>query len=264
MPRRIIAVALPWLVAEHRLRAEGQAGLATPFAVAGQVGGALRLIGVNRTGAAAGLSPGMALSDARAICPGVLTRTDVPERRAVFLAALTRWAERFSPLVGRDQADALILDATGAAHLFGGEAAMLAALTEALADHGLSARAAMADTKGAAWALAHYGGDDAPVIVPPGRTRQAIGALPTAALRLEPDTTETLAKVGLTTIEPLTRMPRGGLARRFGLDAMRRLDQALGADTGEKRVLPGAVMVHLHEGGAAVGVDGVHQLLHPR
>ncbi|MEO1490552.1 MAG: DNA polymerase Y family protein [Pseudomonadota bacterium] len=228
MPRRIIAIALPWLLAEHRLRAEGQVGLATPFAVVSQAGGALRLAGVNAAAGAAGLSPGMALPDARAICPDLLTRTDVPERRAVFLAALTRWAERFSPLVGTDRADALVLDATGAAHLFGGESAMLAALTEALAGHGLTARAAMADTKGAAWALAHHG--TAGTVAPPGRTRQAIGDLPVTALRLEADTADALARVGLTTIEPLTRMPRGGLARRFGLDAMRRLDQALGAE----------------------------------
>ncbi|MEM7061477.1 MAG: DNA polymerase Y family protein, partial [Pseudomonadota bacterium] len=94
-------------------------------------------------------------------------------------------------------------------------------------EHGLTARAAMADTKGAAWALAHHGRQQ---IAPPGRTRQAIADLPTTALRLPIETTEALAKTGLTTIEPLTRMPRGALARRFGIDCMRRLDQALGTE----------------------------------
>ena len=229
MPRRIVSVALPWLAAEHRLRDEGQSGLDRPFAVAAQSGGALRLVGVNRAAARAGLFAGQGLADARAICPGLLSRPAAPERLDAFLRALTRWAERFSPLVGTDAANALVLDATGCAHLFGGEQAMLEAVVTALAGHGLAARAAMADTRGAAWALAHHGRDTI-TLAPPGRTRQAIGPLPVAALRLDPDTAAALAKVGLATIEPLTRMPRGALARRFGIEAMRRLDQAMGAE----------------------------------
>ncbi len=231
MPRRIIATALPWLAAEHRLRAEGQSGLATalaaPFAVVETAQGTVRLAGVNAAAAAQGLGPGQSLTDARAILPDLLTRPASPERLQAFRAALARWAERFSPLVGHGYRDALILDATGAAHLFGGEEAMLDALTMGLAEHGITARTAIADTKGAAWALAHYGRDR---VVQPGRSRAAIADLPTAALRLDDDVCAALARVGLTTIEPLTRMPRGGLARRFGIETMRRLDQALGAE----------------------------------
>lgn len=229
MRRRIISVALPWLAAEHRLRAEGQPGLDLPFAVVERAGGALRLAGVNRAGAAAGLGAGMGLSDARAICPGLLTRPAAPEVLAGFVRALCRWAERFSPLAGQDEGPSLALDATGVAHLFGGEAAMLEALVAALAGRGLTARAAMADTKGAAWALAHHG-EAATAVAPPGHGRQAIGPLPVSALRLAPETAQALATVGLATIEPLTRMPRGALARRFGIETMRRLDQALGAE----------------------------------
>jgi protein ImuB len=229
MRRRIVSVALPWLVAEHRLRAEDRAGLDLPFAVVERAAGTLRLAGVNRAGAAAGLGPRMGLSDARAICPGLLTRPAAPETLAGFVRALCRWAERFSPLVGTDLGPSLALDATGVAHLFGGEAAMLDAITAALAERGLTTRAAIADTKGAAWALAHHG-DAVATVAPPGQTRQAIGALPVSALRIELETAEGLATVGLTTIEPLTRMPRGALARRFGIETMRRLDQALGAE----------------------------------
>ncbi|MEM7059423.1 MAG: DNA polymerase Y family protein, partial [Pseudomonadota bacterium] len=180
MPRRIISVALPWLQAEHRLRGEGQSGLDQPFAVVEHAQGTARLAGVNRAATKAGLSAGQALTDARAICPGIVTRPASSERLATFQTALTRWAERFSPLTSTDQSNALVLDATGCTHLFGGEAPMLEALTQALAEHGLTARAAMADTKGAAWALAHHGRQQ---IAPPGRTRQAIADLPTTALR---------------------------------------------------------------------------------
>lgn len=229
MRRRIVSVALPWLAAEHRLRAEGRPGLDAPFAVVERAAGTLRLAGVNRAAAGTGLVAGMGLSDARAVCPGLLTRPAAPERLAVFVRALARWAERFSPLVGQDLGPSLALDATGVAHLFGGEQAMLGALVDDLAERGLTARAAIADTKGAAWALAHHGGTRTAVAAP-GRARQAIGDLPVAALRLDAKTAQALVTVGLGTVEPLTRMPRGALARRFGIEVMRRLDQAMGAE----------------------------------
>ncbi|MEM6663061.1 MAG: DNA polymerase Y family protein [Pseudomonadota bacterium] len=227
MPRRIIAVALPWLAAEHRQRAEGQSGLQTPFAVVEMAQGAVRLTGVNNSAAKAGLGAGQTLTDARAICPDLLTRPAIPERLDAFHKALIRWAERFSPLVGSDARHALILNATGCAHLFGGEEQMLTAIINGLGNHGITARAAIADTKGAAWALAHFNGIR---IAGTARTRQALADLPVAALRIDASTVDALARTGLTTIEPLTRMARGALARRFGIETMRRLDQALGAE----------------------------------
>jgi protein ImuB len=102
MARRIIAVALPHLAAEARLRREGQAGFPRPFAIAGQEGGALRLASVNPAAAALGLAPGLGLADARAICPTLVTRPEEPERLAAFRRGLARWAARFSPVVSAE------------------------------------------------------------------------------------------------------------------------------------------------------------------
>ncbi len=228
MSRRIIAAALPHLAAEAMLRHEGRAGPESPFAVVERAQGAQRLVSVNVPAAAAGLAPGLGLADARAICPELLTRPTAPERLAAFRRALVRWAGRFSPIVATE-GDALVLDASGCAHLFGGEAAMLDALLAGLGGLDLSARAAMADTPGAAWALAHFGPDPR-AVAPSGRTRAAIGGLPVAALRLAPEVAESLAALGLATVEDAARIPRGALARRFGLATLRRLDQALGAE----------------------------------
>ncbi|MHA1569506.1 MAG: Y-family DNA polymerase, partial [Alphaproteobacteria bacterium] len=264
IPRRIIAVALPHLAAEARLRHEGQAGFPRPFAIVAPEGGALRLVSLNPAAAALGLAPGLGLADARAICPALLTRPGEPARLAAFRHALARWAERFSPIVSIGASagdDTLTLDATGGAHLFGGEAAMLAAIAAALAVHCLTARPAIADTRGAAWALAHFGGPDGPPppaqpprpttglapapsaagrgggagggacnIAPRGQTRAAIAALPVAALRLDPEAARGLTALGLATIGDAARIPRGALARRFGLATLKRLDQALGAE----------------------------------
>jgi protein ImuB len=106
---------------------------------------------------------------------------------------------------------------------------MLADIAEALAGHGLTARPAMADTRGAAWALAHFGAGPF-AIARRGQTRAAIAALPVAALRLDPEAAQGLAALGLATIGDAALIPRGALARRFGLATLKRLDQALGAE----------------------------------
>ncbi len=125
-----------------------------------------------------------------------------------------------------DGDDALLLDITGTDHLWGGEGEMLVDLVARLARWGVPARAAIADTAGAAWALARYGEDLA--IAPPGGQRAAIEGLPVAALRLEDAAEAQLPRLGLHRVGQLLALPRAQLAKRFGLSTTLRLDQALG------------------------------------
>src|SRR5438876_1801798 len=86
-----------------------------------------------------------------------------------------------------------------------------------------------AGSLGAAWALARFGaGADQPVLPAPDEERAALAVLPVEALRLDPATASGLRRVGLQRIGELTPMPRDALARRFGAEVARRLDQALG------------------------------------
>jgi len=85
----------------------------------------------------------------------------------------------------------------------------------------------VADTLGAAWAVAH----DHPertVVVPPGQTTTELAALPVRSLRLDAKIVESLALVGVTTIASLLYLPRSSLTSRFGAVLLDRLDQALG------------------------------------
>jgi protein ImuB len=68
------------------------------------------------------------------------------------------------------------------------------------------------------------------VISPPGRAREAVADLPLAALRLEADTVDRLMRLGLRRVGDIMVIPRAALARRFGMHALRRLDQALGLE----------------------------------
>jgi protein ImuB len=92
------------------------------------------------------------------MCADLVTRLQNPHAEASFLGVLHRWAGKFSPWVAREAPDALILDLTGCAHLFGGEDFLVDQLETECADLGLSLRLGIADTLGAAWALARYSG----------------------------------------------------------------------------------------------------------
>lgn len=162
-PKRIVSLWLPRFAAEWRLRGIGEIANA-PFAIVGEVSGATRIATLNAAAEAQGLARGMNLSDARAMAPDLITRPAEPEREASALAAIARWAGRYSPFIAAEEGEALVMDASGCAHLFGGERAMLTGMVEELADLGFTARAGMADTRGAAWALARY----APTTTPPG------------------------------------------------------------------------------------------------
>jgi len=167
--------------------------------------------------------------------PQLISRPAQPAHDTEALRRLALWAERFSPLVAmqddRPGDEALLIDMTGAAHLFGGEAALLDDLRRRLAAAAIPARAALADTPAAAWALARHA-PAAQAIAAPGETRAALADLPVEALRLEPTALTLLRRFGLRRLSDLYALPRAGLARRFrgeaGLRVVERLDKALG------------------------------------
>ena len=92
---------------------------------------------------AAGTRVGMRLTDARALDPELGAVSADPAGDADLLGRLARWASRWSPLVEVDGEDGLRFDASGVAHLFGGEATLVADVEERFAGLGLSARAAV-------------------------------------------------------------------------------------------------------------------------
>jgi protein ImuB len=206
-----------------------------PFALVDKGAHGLTLSALNAAARAAGLYRGQAHADACAILPALITAPAEPDRDREMLRRLALWAERFSPSVSIDARapgyEGLMLDMTGGAHLFGGEAALLAEIRTRLAAAGAPVRVAMADTPAAAWALARFTASPDP-IAPAGRTREALANLPVEGLRLEPEALTLLKRFGLRRIGDLYTLPRAGLARRFrgadGLRVVERLDQALG------------------------------------
>jgi protein ImuB len=232
--RRVVSVWLPdWpITVWRRSRTPSESPEAgKPFVLVDRTGRGVVLHAVDAAARQLGLRIGQTHADARAIVPNLVSATAEPEEEARALKALALWFERFSPLVASDGADGLLIDMTGGVHLFGGEAALLAEIERRLEAAAIPARAALADTPGAAWALARFGEQR---IAAPGETRAALADLQVEALRLDAEAVRLLARFGLQRIGDLYKLPRAGLARRFrsdeGLALVRRLDQALGVE----------------------------------
>ncbi|MPZ39433.1 MAG: DNA polymerase Y family protein [Rhizobiales bacterium] len=131
-----------------------------PLVVVEPVKGALRLAGLNDAADGLGLRFGMALADARAMYPRIAVADADPDADRRMLVAIADWCDRYTPLVGLDSPDGLLLDISGCAHLFGGEEALRRDIVVRLAQQGFQARAAVADTVGCAWAVARYADDN--------------------------------------------------------------------------------------------------------
>jgi protein ImuB len=172
----------------------------------------MRLVAVDQRALALGMLPGLSLADARARLPTLEIFDFDPVSDQAWLERIADGCDRYTPMVAIDGPDGLLLDISGCAHLFGGEAALVEDVVTRLTRLGMEARTALASTPDAAHALARHGGSE-----------EAIGALPVAALRLSPEETVALRRAGLKRIDDLTARPSAPLAARFGEVAPDRL-----------------------------------------
>jgi len=169
--------------------------------------------------------------DAQAIHPDLHIEPADLEGDHALMQRLVHWSRRWCPWTAQDGSDGLSLDITGSAHLFGGEARMLRDIVQRFAMQGLTAKIALAPTRGAAQALARNGSDH--TVCDASDVAACLSMLPVQALRLDADTIRLLTRLGLKTIGALLDVPRIALMRRFAnMPADRNplvlLDRALG------------------------------------
>jgi protein ImuB len=182
----------------------------------------------NAIAEAQGVYKGMVLADARAIIPDLKVLDDKPALANKLLKHIAEWCIRFTPITAIDPPDGIILDVTGCSHLWNGDEYYLKEIVNRLKARGYHVRAAIADTIGAAWAVARFAKQS--LIVNADQQTQALFSLPPEALRLEAATIERLHKLGLQQIKSFISMPRSALRRRFGNHIIQRLNQALGLE----------------------------------
>ena len=147
--RRILSLWLPRLPIDRikrKLTQDGDALDKTPSVVVAKQNNAMLIYALDDLAVRAGLSIGLPLANARAICPEltVFDADEVADRKT--LDDIADWCDRFTPLVALDPPHGLYLDITGCAHLFGGERALLQIVCGALTRRGFAVSAAIAST----------------------------------------------------------------------------------------------------------------------
>lgn len=199
----------------------------TPIVMLGRQGNRRLVLAADAAARAAGLRVGTPASKAQVLVPGLQSFDLDPAGDAEALDRMALWSLRYAPIVAADPPDGLIIDTTGADHLHGGEDAMLAGLVSRITASGIEARAAVADSWGAAHACARFLAR--PIFVAPvGQAGAIVRNLPISALRLPPDIVDGLHTLGFERVGEVEAAPRASLTLRFGPELGRRLDQAVG------------------------------------
>ena len=261
--RRVISLWLPTFPTD-RLRRHAGVLPDGPLVTSTHDGRRLSVAAADAAAAALGLYPGMPLAQAQAQVSSLIIHPAEPDADAEALRRLAAWCLHYTPLVAPDAPDGVWLDVTGCAHLHGGETRLLHDLLARCETQGLAACAAIADTPGAAHAVARHepprhepprhepprhephrhephrhephrheslyrkAEEGRVKVVPIGTAKAALMPLPIAALRLPSETLESLRLLGFERVEQLATVPRAPLTRRFGPLVADRLDQALG------------------------------------
>lgn len=192
-----------------------------------------RVMACSSFAAEQGVVPGLPLAEAKTLLDPACRQVPahyVPHDPAADAAALHELAiglQRFSPRVGIEGEDALVLDIGGCAHLFGGEPQMARQVWQALYRAGYRSRVAIADTPGAAWGVARFTRERV-TVVPTERAAEALDALPIEALRIPEAAAEQLHRLDIRTIGRLRALPRDSLLPRFGSELVAQLDRLFG------------------------------------
>src|SRR3954451_3228221 len=210
------------------IRPPPQAGEVTqtsPSVVVAKQHNAILIYALDVLAVHAGLSIGLPLANARAICPEltVFDADEVADRKT--LEDIADWCDRFTPLVALDPPHGLYLDITGCAHLFGGERALLQAVSGALSRRGFAVSAPIASTPICARTLTRQTSGQ---IIAEGEEAEAVSPLPVSALGAGDAITSGLRRAGLKTIGDVASRGRHEITARFGANFTTLLEQALG------------------------------------
>lgn len=215
------------LIRRNRKR-NGKASAELPLVVVAKIDNALQLTAADARAVRDGLYPGLPLTDARARVPAldVVEADDLAD--AALIEAIADWCDRFTPLVAFHKPYGLLLDISGCAHLFGGEAEMLRAICGFLRAQEIEVQAAIAGTAVAANALAKGKGGS---IVENGNEAEAVSALPVSVLGIDGKIIYALKRAGLKTIGEVASRSSSELTARFGAAFTFLLEQVLGKNS---------------------------------
>jgi len=200
------------------------------------------------TGAAeaAGVRPGMRLSEALATCPQLELVEQDPASAEQAWEEILRRLEDAGFAVEPDSPGVVYFDTRGVERLYGG---LEPALKRALAAVGTTwdPRVGAAERRFAALAAASVARAGQALIVSNDRASSFLAPLPLELLPLDQDRYAELEELGVRTIGQLAGLPGGAVAERLGPVGRRAWSLAGGEEPGERKVAPRRPAVALHE-----------------
>jgi protein ImuB len=214
-------LSLDWI--ERRFPAP----LIPAMAVTVRRGNQVCILQANKAAQQRGITVRQPLASALSLFPDlvVVEHDSDEERKALHEAAYA--AMRFTPHIVM-QRSGLIAEISGSLKLFGGLKQLCQSLNRAVAAQGLQLCAGAAPTAQGAWLLAQSAPLRTVINGMGNRFHSLLDALPVHLLHSTQHHLEVIRGVGCKTLADLCKLPRDGLAQRFGTELLAELDHAYG------------------------------------
>lgn len=177
---------------------------------------------------AAGVQLGQRYAHALSLCGGLRARVVPPEQIEAALAELRTALHRVSPRVEPGEPGTFWLDGDGLARIFASGTAWGVEISKAAAELGFTGSTVVGFSRFATYAIARATRHGVTVLRGDADERLAAAAVPLARLDIAPKLRDALARLGVTTVGQMVRLPGGGILERFGREAHRLYQLAAG------------------------------------
>lgn len=181
----------------------------------------------NKQAQARGVMAGQPLASALAVFPDLVILEQDAHEEGKALQQAVYAAFRFTPNIAV-QNNGLIAEVSGSLKLFGGLKKLCQSLNRVVTTQGLQLSAGIAPTATGAWLLARSAQPGTVINGKGEECRILLDALPVGLLESAQPHLEVIRGIGCKTLADLRRLPRSGVARRFGPDLPVELDRAYG------------------------------------